>query len=360
MYNDLVLDDILKLSADKLNGVINGVPFPYDRFKHYVPTLEKGVYSAILGSSGIGKSTLARELYVYHVLQFAHQYNYPVKIVYFALEDDKLKIMKKMFMYYAYSIFGVELSFWDINSKVKPLTPKEIEVLRKVNKFIAPLMDSIKIIDTVTTPNGMRNACDKMEEVGFFKDRHVFVICDNFMNITPDECDGDQWAAQSRFSSQIVRLDFCKKRGYSFIGILQTDMEQEKHSFRTVGKQSSIASLEPSTASIAGNKGMVRDFHLLFGIFNPARYEITGYPKADDYDITQLRNHFRSVLLLKSNDGELPYGRLGLRFHGVPGHFEELPPASEKDKLNLIYQDIYERELLRIEKSAVQKNIFGK
>lgn len=359
MINDRILEEIFQKSQNKANGIIDGIPFPYHRFSDYIPTIEKGVYSAILGSSGIGKSTLAREIYVYHILKFSYENNYPVRILYFALEDDANKIMKKMFMYYAFQKHGIELSFWEINSKRRALSEREKAILEDVNGFIAMFMDSLFIIDDCTSPNSIRDKCDSARDKGFLDGRHVIVICDNYANITPDPEDkNSQWEAIGRLSSQIVRLDFCKKRGYSFIAILQVDMDQEKHSFRAAGKQVSVASLEPSTASIAGNKGIVRDFHVMLGIFNPWRYEITRYPNNDGYNIETMRNHFRSVLLLKTNDGELPHGRLGLRFFGAPGAFQELPLTTEEEQLNLVYNDIEERERLKYER-ILQKKLFG-
>lgn len=125
-------------------------------------------------------------------------------------------------------------------------------------------------------------------------------------------------------------------------------LESEKNSFRNANGKVSMISLEPSMASIGGSKEVSRHVHLLFGIFNPWRYEIETYPNSEGWNTKKLRNNFRSLLLLKTNDGEIPYGgRLGLFFNGAVESFHQLPSVEDKPSLERIYQEIEEKEKLK-------------
>ena len=354
-----VCEDIKKKSDNKKNNIIDGIPFPLERYRPYVPLIEKGIYAGVLGSSGVGKSTFTRFVYLYSVISFAIENNYPVKVMYFALEDNKEKIMKKIISHYLYVHYGVSLSFHDINSRFKPLPPDIVALLEKEKAFFDKLEKILFIIDTVSSPNGIKIACDYAKEKGTITDEdHVVAIIDNFDNVTPDKEDDSKWAAINRLSAVIIRLDFCKMRNFSVLAVLQADMEQEKHSFRAAGSgKVAVSSIEPSLASIGGSKEVARHVHLLFGIFNPWRYEIEYYPSADGYNTGKLKNNFRSLLLLKTNDGEIPYGRLGMFFNGKVEEFAELPLTENKDQLEAIYREVEARRLESRQKFT-QKEMF--
>lgn len=50
-----VLNDITVKAYNKKNNILDGIPFPFEKFRPYVPVLEKGVYTGILGSPGTRK-----------------------------------------------------------------------------------------------------------------------------------------------------------------------------------------------------------------------------------------------------------------------------------------------------------------
>lgn len=52
MLYDEVLNDLRKQQERKKNGISNGIPFPFPRYKEYIPDIEKGSYFGILGASG--------------------------------------------------------------------------------------------------------------------------------------------------------------------------------------------------------------------------------------------------------------------------------------------------------------------
>ena len=287
--------------------------------------------------------------------------HYPVKILYFALEDSKEKIIKKIICHYLYERHRIQLSFHDMNSRFKALDNNVFDLISKDDEFYMALEKMLFVIDNCASPNQIREACNIAQRKGTIKDNdHVITIIDNYDNVIPDKEDKDKWSAINRLSSQIIRLDLCKVRNFSVVSVLQADMEQEKHSFRAAATgKVAISSLEPSLASIGGSKEVARHVHLLFGIFNPWRYEIETYPNHEGYNTKVLRNNFRSLLLLKTNDGEIPYGgRLGLFFNGAVEEFVQLPSIDEKGALESIYHDVQMKQAER-RNAFVQKQMFG-
>ena len=222
---EIVCNDISKKSENKRNNILDGIPFPLERYQPYVPLIEKGIYAGILGSSGVGKSTFTRFVYLYSVISFAIKNNYKVKILYFALEDNREKIMKKIISHYLFERHNLSLSFHDLNSRFKALDKQIIDVLEKEKAFFAKLEEILYIIDHVSSPNGIKKSCDIAKEKGIIKDDdHVITIIDNYDNITPDKEDDSKWSAINRLSATIIRLDFCKMRNFSVVSVLQADL----------------------------------------------------------------------------------------------------------------------------------------
>lgn len=156
---------------------------------------------------------------------FAIEHNYPVKILYFALEDTREKIMKKIICHYLYERNKIQLSFHDMNSRFKVLDPKILTLLEQDTKFYETLEKVLYIIDNASSPNFIRDACTKYQTEGIIKENdHTIVLIDNYDNVTPDKEDKDKWTAINRLSAQIVRLDLCKKRNFSVTSVLQVDL----------------------------------------------------------------------------------------------------------------------------------------
>ena len=72
--------------------------------------------------------------------------------------------------------------------------------------------------------------------------------------------------------------------------------------------------------------------HFIWGLFNPSKYEIENYC---GYNIKLLKNYFRSLLILKQNDGnadvEYPFF-----FHGGASIMNELPKPDKIGDYNKI------------------------
>jgi len=344
------LKDIEEKKSAREQGLFNGIPFPIESYHQYFEGWNKGEYTGILGSSGSGKSRFIRWL-IYNAVDFSISNNYPVKILYFALEDPKIAVTKKIFSHYLYDRQGIEIDPRAFNSTFKPINQNIIHALKADAGFFYQFHNNVIIMDNVTTPNGINNIVQKTY-LKYGKSHHIIVVVDNQSNLNPDQEDNSEWAAKVRFSREIARLDWCMK-GITPILILQLDMEQEKHAFRNTGK-ASLLSLEPNLSSIGDAKVIARSMHTVFALFDPHRFGIDEYPYVETggYDIKTLRNQFRSLLMLKSNNGEIA-PRLPLLFKGAQEIFQKLPPLENKGELSKIYNTIIEEQRNKIKKSTL-------
>lgn len=351
-YEQTVLKDIIEKKERKEQGEFNGIPFPFSRYQDYIPSIDKGMYYGILGNSGLGKSRFIRNTFVYKVLEFSWMHKYPVKIIYFALEDGKLLVYKKFIKHYLWERHKINLPQKYIDSKDKPLDQKYLDVLQADKDFYENLEKSIYIINNATTPNEIYNVCMKVINE-FGATHHIVGIIDNYANITKDDYHKSEWEAVRELSRNKIRLDLCLKHNMTMIAVLQTDFDTEKFTARNAGK-AGIASVEPNMGSIGDVKVIARDMFVLLALFSPWKYEIERYPYAEGYRIDVLRDRFRSVLMLKNNEGEMA-PRLPLYFDGANEIFAELPRLEEADKLEMLYLKIIKEEKERKEKLGNSK-----
>jgi KaiC/GvpD/RAD55 family RecA-like ATPase len=350
-----VLADLKEKKRLKLTGAHNGIPFPHERFREYIPDIEPGSYIGVLGASGVGKSKFTRNTFLYHPLNFSMENDYPVKIIYFALEDPKKKIYKNLISHYLCMRHKYTISLTKLESKGEFILPDQAEkLIEQDQEFFEWVDKNVLIIDDCVTPDSIEKACDKLKE-RIPAGEHVIVIIDNYANLVPDDNKKD-WDAVRYFSRNLVRLKFCKEYGWTVIGVLQEDIETEKNRFRSIaGGRTSIGSLEPNGSSIGNAKIVVQDLFYGLGIFNPWKYELLRYPNNKGYDIDILRNNFRGINIFKNNEGDVG-GRLGLFFDKCEV-FRQMPMTTDEMMLDKIYKKVMEEEKLRIEKFA-QKKLF--
>lgn len=355
MLFNKVLEDILEKKARKESGKHNGIPFPFERFREYIAEIEPGSYIGLLGASGIGKSKLTRNIFLYNALDFSLKYKYPLKIIYFALEDPAKKVYKNLLCHYLYTRHKHSTSLLMLESKSSfTLSAETIELLKKDEEFYQWLDKNVLIIDDCVTPDTIEARCELLKKAIDPED-HVIVIIDNYANLVPDEGKKD-WDAVRYFSRNIVRLKFCKEYNWTTVAVLQEDIETEKNRFRSIAAgKTTIGALEPNGSSIGNAKIIIQDLFYALGIFSPHRYDLTSYPNSRGYNVDILRNNFRGLNLFKNNEGEI--GRVGLYFdkHEV---FHQLPPTTDEPTLKKIYDKVDEEFKAKQLRALVQKQIF--
>lgn len=283
-----------------------------------------------------------RHTFVYEPLRFAFTTGYKVKILYFALEDSKMQVYKKLIAHYLWEHQGVFVPQKLIDSKEDPLPDRYMELMTKECDFFDKFEESVYIINDKLNPEEIYETCLKANDK-FGKDHHMIAIIDNYSNITQGE-NSSEYEAILKLSREYIRLKLIKEHNWSVLAIMQSDQDSEKHAARNAGSATvNPVSIEPNIGSIGKIKIIAQDMHVIWALFNPWRYGLLVHPNAKGYNIDTLRNRYRSLIMLKNNLEDMA-PRLGLYFDGSKGTFHELPAITDEEALQRIYLQVLEEE----------------
>lgn len=335
--------------ARRDSGLLNCIPFGYERLAPYLPGLQKKNYTIITASTGVGKSKYTKAMYVLRPYEFVQAYpdmGFKFKTFYFCLEESKENFIHSLMCYKLYTDWSMRVSVKELKSYTSVLTAEVAEKVRNMHLFFEEFEESVTIIDNVKNPFGIyKNVLDYVESpsVGAWSkkvvnyngenkvvndvysmkhpDHYVQVIVDHVSLIHAEKKHNNLHEAITELSSSYA-IDLRDKFGCTVTFVQQQSADKEKQQYTFKG--ASIESkLEPSLDGLADNKLTGRDADEVLGLFAPDRYEI---PNHRGYDIAQLADNYRGLILLKQRDGDANI-RAGLLFDGATNHFEELKPA---------------------------------
>lgn len=364
LYN-IVLKDILKNKTIKEGGGHVGIPIPFKRLSAYIPIIERGHSIGILGATGSGKSRFTRWLFIYHVYQFYKETGYPVKVLYFPLEDSKEKVYRNLICHYMHEVHGIYITLQELDSKGERILPAFVEEkLSQSAEYFAEFESVISVLDGFNEPTKLFEYCkqygDKNGEIQTYdmlvddevveqqryvanNDVHTVVIVDNMSNIDLETGDRQEREAMVRFCKDYARAVLCNFYHFTVVQVLQQDFASERQSFTRDG-ETIIGKLEPSLAGIGEAKTISRSMHLILGIFHPSRFGLIQYPFPSKFDpentyrLDILGNKFRSLSVLKANDTDFGM-KIAFNFDAVTENMTELP-APKTPELVEVYNKI--------------------
>lgn len=371
----IVKDSIKRNKLTKAAGGYVGIPIPFKRLADYVPVIEQGHSIGILGATGSGKSRFTRWLFLYHVYQFSKEHNYPVKIIYFPLEDSKEKVYRNLICHYLHEKYGIYISLAELDSKADRVLPDFVEdKLDEAEAFFSDFEKIVTMVDGIHTPTQIYKYCeryavatgkivayDEIVEGDVIKQKryesnygtHVVVIVDNLSNIDIEEGSPTEREAIVTFGKKYVRERLCNFFKFTVVQVLQQDFQSERQSFTRDGG-TIISKLEPSLAGIGDSKTVARSMHLVLGLFNPSRFDIVQYPIPSKHDPTNtyrldiLGNRFRSLHILKANDTDVGL-KVAFNFDAINEVMTELPKPKTAE-IEHIYNRIREKHPERFAK----------
>lgn len=343
---DKLYEKIVTNKEKKENGEITSISSPFSRLNERFPGWEKGVYTIITASSGIGKTKLTKFLIISSVYKFIKENpKAKVKVFYFALEESKEEFWLSLLSSVIYEKYGISLSNADLKSLGSYTISNDLlEKIVECRAIIEELEQFIEVNDHVSNPYGIYKTVRTYFEdesighhitkkinnedinIGYtYKDDnlHVFVVSDHISLLQPEK--GQQLhEAMGYFSKEYCLKGFCKRYKCIVINVQQQSAEKEKQEFyqgQTIDQK-----LEPSLDGLANNKETQRDCDMVIGLFGPARYNLKKYR---GYDIDFFKDSFRSICFLKDRNYGLANTYLPLLFNGKTNVFEELPKVED-------------------------------
>ncbi len=368
-----------EIIANKHNhdeGYFNCIPFSgMERLEKFIPGIEMDTYYLLTASSGVGKSKLARALFIHNPYQYIK--NNPdsgvkLTVKYFSLEESKKKIILSEISKYLHSEYGLSISIKQLQSRGRfnTINSEVLEKVAEAETYIDEFLETVEIIDSIRNPTGIyKHVRDYAMKVGNYYDsnnkpftdeekrqvtlgigeaykkisyykkdhpkHYVIVIVDHISLLDTETDDGlrlNQWQTMGKWSS-----DYClrlrDKFGFIIVNVQQQASAKEQVEYNYKGKTIE-EKLEPSLDGLGDNKTTQRDANIVLGLFAPNRYNIEEH---NGYNVGTLRDRYRSMSILKDRDG-VDNKKLPLFFDGAVDFFKELPKADDVEGMKRVHQ----------------------
>lgn len=361
-----------KLNHD--NGYFNCIPFMgMERLEKYLPGIEQSTYYLIAAASGVGKSKLARYLFIHNPIMFLE--NNPdsdiqLDILYFSLEESKEKVILAEVSKYLYTQHKLNLSIKQLSSvgRYNVLSTEDLQKVQQSEEHVNNFLKRVKIFDNVRnatgiyktvrdfaltigtyydkndtplTPQEVHNVKigvgESYKKVSYYKThnpKHYVIVLIDHISLLQPETGETLWQSMSKMSSSYC-LHIRDKFGFIPVVVQQLAADKERIE-ANFSRADLVQKLEPSLDGLGDNKTIARDVNIALGLFAPDRYKITEH---NGYDITKFRDRYRSMNIMKSRDG-IANKKLPLFFNGAVDFFKELPKVDELEKMRLVYEHI--------------------
>ena len=362
-FADDAVNEISDNRDKKLRGGYNSIPFGLKRLQYYCPGVQKSNYVIVTANSGVGKSKLTKNMFVFRPFDFVRENpksGIKFTTLYFCLEEPGRAFMQSLICYRLRKDHGIRMSIKELRSQLNPEDPSSVidnDILDKV-RAMKPYLDefekSVILIDDVRKPYAIFKRCQEfLEEHGDWQmksgvfydpgtktmrnkivkdkystdhdDHYIQIVIDHVSLLEPEK--GQDLFEAIRMLSNAYLVQLRNRYHCSIVVVQQQSADKEKQQYTYKGA-SIEAKLEPSLDGLGDCKLTQRDADEVFGIFAPDRYEISDHR---GYDISILRDNYRGISQLKSRDGEANL-RLGLFFDGASNYIAELPKVKEITK----------------------------
>ena len=373
-FRDTIYSEIVKNSENHTAGYFNCIPFEnMEELERLLPGIEQDTYYLITANSGIGKSKLARSLFIHQPWMYVRnnpQYDIKLDIFYFSLEESRKKVVLSEVAKYLYKVYDKVVSIKQLQSRGRYnfLDAETLAQISEAEEYINAFMETVRIIDNVRSPTAIFNYMkdyavrigryydrfgrqlseadhrgilagdvEAISKIGSYKKTHekhyVIVLTDHISLLTPENVGGKtltQWQTISKFSNEYC-ISLRDKYGFTIVNVQQQASDKEKIEYNYKG-QTIQEKLEPSLDGLGDNKTTQRDVNVALGLFSPYRYNIENH---QGHDITYWRNNYRSLSVLKDRDGTTD-GALPLYFNGAVDEFRELPDTDDTSKIGVL------------------------
>jgi len=352
-------------------GYFNCIPFMgMERLEKYLPGIEQDTYYLITASSGVGKSKLARYLFIHNPYQYIkHNPDSDIKLTikYFSLEESRHKIILSEISRYLFTEYGITVSTKQLQSRGRfnTIDSDTLEKIKEAEEYVNEFLEIVDIIDTIKNPTGiykyMRDYAleignyydasgkpfteqEKLEvkegenetykKIAYYKkdhDKHYVIVLVDHISLLHPEAGLTQWQTMGKYSS-----DYCLRMRdrFGFIPVNVQQQASDKERVDTNYKGETIeAKLEPSLDGLGDNKTTQRDANVVLGLFAPDRYGIQVH---NGYNILIMRDRYRQMSILKDRDG-VANKKLPLFFDGAVDFFKELPKLDNVEGMKAVY-----------------------
>lgn len=342
-----------KIERGKL-GQNKGLPHGFDRLGEYIPNIQQSTYYLNGGELGSGKSALTNSMFVFNPIDWylANINNTDIKlnIKYYSFEIPKDDMGLKALARKIYLEYGVLLDINYILSRGKYRVSEEhyrlvidnMDYIDKVNSIV-DIQDLPKnptgiwfdmLKHATANGKGIKETRDFKGDLGYeFEGEYVpndnnlytLIIVDH-VGLAKKEREFNKKEVIDKLSEYMIILR--NKCGFTPVIVQQLN--------RSISSSDrfKLDRVEPQLSDFKESGCTQEDANVVLALFSPQRYEMD---KFRDYNVSRLKNRFRSLSILKNRDGDADK-IVGLKFIGEVGHFEELPRGV--DMTENVYESI--------------------
>lgn len=343
-----------------LNGQLNRIPSPFERFSNDFIGIEQGCYYTITSFTKGGKSQFTSFTFIYKPLMFCYytKADIDIKILYFPLEETPERIMQRFISWLLYDLSKgkIHITPRDLRSTISPVSQEILDAINsdEIQNILKYFEEHVIFPDEAGNPTGIFKYCVKYAEehgkvytkVGKYKDdfgviqeRQVF---DRYEQDNPNEyrlviidtinlIDTERGMTLKQSMDKLS--EYCAKYlrnryHYSPVIIQQQAFEQEGNEAFKIGR------VRPSVAGLGDSKYTSRDSNIVLGLFSPFRFALKEY---EGYDISKFKNNIRFLEMIVNRDGEMG-GLCPLFFDGTVCQFSELPRPDDNEGIKKVYE----------------------
>ncbi len=338
-------------------GLNAGLPHGFDRLMDYLPNIQQGTYYLMGGESGVGKTALADDMFMYNPFEFLKDNKdskLSMKILYYSFEISTIRKMTKGI---ARKLFKDHNMIVDVNyvlSRGKNRISDDIrQKVVEAREYFDSLEDVLIIRDMPTHPtqikidldryaklNGEVKKLNEAESIYIPKDPNLYtIIIIDHIGLTKKERGYNKKETIDELSSMLVR----HRNQHNFIPVVISQLNRNISST----DRFKLEMVMPQLSDFKDSGNMVEDCNTAMINFSPKRYAI---PKYAGYKASLLEDRFRGLSVLKNRDDPAD-AILGLSFVGEIGHFRELPKAEE------MTEDHYRKLMKSIEDRIYKEKI---
>ena len=359
-----VLNILKERRQNILDGNINCIPLPFNRFKNEFPGIEQGKYFLVSGGSKAAKTQLTNFLFVYNTIFYAFQHRDKVhpKIFYYPLEETPETITLRFMAYllYNFSKGAIRISPTDLKSTDEnKVLSKEVLDLFETEEYkdIMQFYEECIEFRNSRNPTGVwkdlkgyaenhgttyykdikiTDELGQEKEVKQFdyyapndKNEYVFIIIDH-VSLMESERGMDLRNTINKISEYLVIF----RNRYNYIPVVVQQQNTE-----TLGLEAFKSNkIRPTLVGLADSKATGKDCNMFIGITNPYSHELSEYL---GYNILEFKSNIRFIEIVLNRDGN-SNGICPLFFDGAVNDFRELPLPTDTQKLQKIYNYLNE------------------
>ena len=371
-----ILEKIVQNKKNHEDGYYNCIPFiGMSRLEEYLPGIEQSTYYLLAAATGVGKSKLARYLFIHNPIMFLEENpdsGIELDILYFSLEESREKVILSEVSKYLYTKYGLVLSTKQLSSvgRYNSISAEDLEKVKEAEEYVENFLSKVEIFDNVRNATGIyKTVRDFALKVGTYYDKndtpltpeevelvrtgntesgtykkisyykkhnpkhYVIVLIDHISLLQPESGE-TLWQTMGKMSS-----NYClhMRDKFGFIPVVIQQLAADKERVETNFQGDTIKEkLEPSLDGLGDNKTTARDVNVAIGLFAPDRYKITEH---NGYNVLKFRDKYRSLNIMKSRDG-IANKKLPLFFNGAVDFFKELPKSDDIEGMNRVYEYI--------------------